>query len=226
MNSKADALPPFLNQDLLITALTHRSALNEKLSTSSESYERLEFLGDAVLELSTTNFLYTTLPEEPEGTLTAFRSALVKTTMLAQVATELGLGERIYMSRGEESTGGRQNPSLLADCFEAVIGALYLDQGYDVVDGYLKKILFPKFEYIQEHGLHRDYKSSFQELVQSMGNPTPTYKVLADVGPDHDKVFTVGVFVADQEIAVATGTSKQRAEQASAKLALEKMQQK
>lgn len=215
--------PTFQNNDLLTTALTHRSALNEELSTSSESNERLEFLGDAVLELCTTNFLYHLLPSEQEGILTAFRSALVKTTTLAEIAEELELGEKLYMSRGEKRTGGHHNPSLLADTFEALLGALYLDQGYDAVYSFLEKYLFPKFDTIQKNQLHRDFKSSFQELVQAKGQPTPTYTVLAESGPDHLKQFTVGVYVGDQKIAEATGQSKQKAESLAAKAALEKM---
>ena len=215
-------LPTFQDQSLLTTALTHRSALNEQISTATESNERLEFLGDAVLELCTTNFLFHKLPSEPEGQLTAFRSALVKTTTLAKVATNIGLGEQLYMSKGEERTGGRTNTSLLADAFEAILGALYLDQGYDKAYQFLEQNLFTEFDNIMENGLYRDYKSTFQEIIQSKKLPTPTYKVLSEEGPDHDKTFSVGVFVEEQEYATATGSSKQRAEQAAAKLALEK----
>lgn len=215
--------PTFSNQDLLVTALTHRSALNEGLSTSTESNERFEFLGDAVLELCATNFLFQTLPDEQEGILTAYRSALVKTTTLAEIADEIGLGEMLYMSKGEKRTGGHHNPSLLADTFEALLGALYLDQGYDAVYAFLEKKLFPKFEYIQKNQLHRDFKSSFQEFVQAQGKPTPTYSVLAESGPDHMKEFTVGVYIDQNLIAQATGASKQKAEAAAAQIALEKM---
>ncbi len=220
------SLPNFHNESLLTTALTHRSALNEGLTSSSESNERLEFLGDAVLELCTTNFLYETLMDQPEGVLTSFRSALVKTTTLAEISNAIGLGERLYMSKGEERTGGRTNPSLLADSFEALLGALYLDQGYEAVYGFLEVYLFPKFEYIREHGLHRDHKSTFQELIQAKSLPTPVYQVLSEEGPDHDKRFTVGVFVGDEQYASAAGTSKQRAEQAAAQAALEKLKNK
>ena len=218
-------IPAFKDPTLLEMALTHRSALNEKVSQSAESNERLEFLGDAVLELCTTEFLYKSLPDEPEGTMTAYRSALVKTITLAELAQELELGDKLFMSKGEEVTGGRKNVSLLADVFEAVIGALYLDQGFDVVYTFLNEVLFPKFEYIREHGLYRDYKSSFQELVQAKGLATPTYTVMSEIGPDHEKIFTVGVMVDQTVYAEATGTSKQRAEQAAASLALEKFKQ-
>src|SRR5664279_1859535 len=128
------SLPSFHDTALLTTALTHRSALNEKLSTSPESNERLEFLGDAVLELATTRFLYNRLPNEQEGMLTAYRSALVKTTTLAEVAKVLGLGEKLYMSKGEEASGGRKNVGLLANTVEALLGALYLDQGFETAE--------------------------------------------------------------------------------------------
>jgi ribonuclease-3 len=215
--------PTFHHPDLLVTALTHRSALNEKLSTSTESNERFEFLGDAVLELCATNFLFQTLPEEQEGILTAYRSALVKTTTLAEIAEEIGLGEKLYMSKGEKRTGGHHNPSLLADTFEALLGALYLDQGYDAVYSFLEEKLFPKFEHIRTHQLYRDFKSSFQEFVQAQGHPTPTYAVLAENGPDHMKEFTVGVYVDQKLVAQGEGSSKQKAEAAAAQHALEKM---
>ncbi|MEO8581873.1 MAG: ribonuclease III [Patescibacteria group bacterium] len=219
-------LPVFNNPDLLVTALTHRSALNEHLSTSKESNERFEFLGDAVLELCATNFLFKELPEEQEGTLTSYRSALVKTTTLAEIAEEMGLSESLYMSKGEKRTNGHHNPSLLADTFEALLGAIYLDQGYDAVFAFLNEKLFPRFEMIQKNQLHRDFKSSFQELVQAQGKPTPTYSVLAEKGPDHQKEFTVGVFIEQEKIAEASGASKQKAEEAAAKVALEKLKGK
>lgn len=219
-------LPEFKNQDLLVTALTHRSAINENLSGSKVSNERLEFLGDAVLELCATNFLFQELPEEQEGSLTSYRSALVKTTTLAEIAEEMGLSESLFMSKGEKRTGGNHNPSLLADTFEALLGALYMDQGYDVVYAFLSEKLFPKFEVIKANQLHLDFKSSFQEFVQAQGKPTPTYSVLGEKGPDHQKEFTVGVFIDTEKIAEALGTSKQKAEEAAAKAALEKLKGK
>jgi ribonuclease-3 len=216
-------LPTFKNPQLLVTALTHRSALNEHTSSSTESNERLEFLGDAVLELATTQFLYDALPHEPEGQLTAYRSALVKTTTLAEVAIELGLGEQLFLSRGEEATGGRNNPSLLADTFEAVLGALFLDQGYQVVDDFLKVHLFPRFTTIQQHRLYKDPKSELQEVVQAKGFEAPVYEVTREKGPDHDKEFTVQVKVGTQVQGTGTGRSKQQAQQAAAAEALEKL---
>ncbi|MDQ3008476.1 MAG: ribonuclease III [bacterium] len=214
-------LPAFKNNDLLTNALTHRSALNEHISSSAESNERLEFLGDAVLELITTEYLYANFPQEPEGVLTAYRSALVKTTTLAELALELGVGQIMYMSKGEEATGGRENTGLLADTLEAIIGALYLDQGYQVVVTFLTATLFPKFEAIKQQRLYKDAKSELQELVQSQGFETPLYEVLQEVGPDHNKQFTVVVRVGGKEIGVGNGKSKQQAQQAAAAIALD-----
>ncbi len=217
-------LPEFNNQQLLITALSHRSSLNEVNSgtTATESYERLEFLGDAVLELVTTEFLFEQFPDEPEGVLTSYRSSLVKTTTLAQVARELKLGEKMFMSKGEEATGGRENDGLLADVFEAVIGALYLDQGFTAVKQFLAEQLFPKFAEIKSKKLYRDSKSLLQEVVQAKGLPTPVYDVIAEQGPDHDKTFTVEVKVNDQVVGKGIGKSKQLAQQEAASLALER----
>lgn len=218
--------PVFKNPNLLTTALTHRSALNEGLTASSESNERLEFLGDAVLELCTTNYLFKTLPTEPEGMLTAYRSALVKTTTLAEIAQEIGLHNKLYMSKGEKRAGGHTNPSLLADSFEALLGAIYLDQGYDAVYAFLEISVFPKFDYIKKNQLHRDFKSTLQETVQSTGQSTPTYLVLKEEGPDHQKTFLVAVNIDEKKIGQGTGASKQKAEQAAAKDALEKIAKK
>jgi ribonuclease-3 len=215
-------LPKFNNPNLLETALTHRSALNEKISSSQQSNERLEFLGDAVLELATTEFLFAKFPNENEGELTAYRSSLVKTTTLAEVAAELGLGEKLYMSKGEEATGGRNNPGLLADTTEAVIGALYLDQGFEAVIKFLETHLFHKFEQIKQQKLYRDAKSFLQEVVQAKGYEAPVYQVIAESGPDHDKQFTVEVLVDQKPAGTGKGKSKQAAQQAAATQALEK----
>lgn len=216
-------LPEFNDQQLLVTALSHRSSLNEVNSgtTATESYERLEFLGDAVLELVTTEFLFEQFPNEPEGVLTSYRSSLVKTTTLALVARELKLGEKMFMSKGEEATGGRENDGLLADVFEAVIGALYLDQGFTAVKQFLAEQLFPKFAEIKSKKLYRDSKSLLQEVVQAKGLLTPVYGVIAEQGPDHDKTFTVEVKVNDQVVGKGTGKSKQLAQQEAASQALE-----
>jgi ribonuclease III len=215
-------LPKFNNPLLLKTALTHRSALNESNSPSTESNERLEFLGDAVLELATTEFLFEKFPHEPEGVLTAYRSALVKTTTLAEVALELDLGQKLYMSKGEEATGGRNNPSLMADTTEAVLGAIYLDQGYQVIKDFLAKYLFNRFDQIKQQGLYKDAKSILQEIVQSKGHEAPVYKVIEEKGPDHDKEFTITVLIDSKAIGTGSGKSKQTAQQAAAQAGLEK----
>lgn len=215
-------LPKFRDPQLLKTALTHRSVLNEKGLEATDANERLEFLGDAVLELATTRFLYHKFPAENEGILTAYRSALVKTTSLSEVATNLKLGEQIKMSRGEESSGGRQNPGLLADTMEAIIGALYLDQGFSAVENFLETHLFTHLDQILAEGTYKDAKSQLQESVQSRGLPTPTYQVVEEVGPDHDKLFTVAVSVGEEVVAKGQGKSKQQAQQAAAEEALHK----
>ncbi|MEN8253180.1 MAG: ribonuclease III [Patescibacteria group bacterium] len=214
--------PNFINQDLLDTALTHRSALNEKVSNSKESNERLEFLGDAVLELITTKYLYFNFPKEPEGVLTAYRSSLVKTTTLATVSARLGLGKKLFMSKGEEATGGRENIGLLADSFEALIGALYLDQGLEQVERFLEENLFIEFPRIRREKLYQDNKSLLQEIVQAKGFDTPTYRVISETGPDHDKEFTVEVMISENSKGKGAGKSKQEAQQAAAKEALGK----
>lgn len=219
-------LPVFKDNKLFITALSHRSSLNEHNSgtTAKESYERLEFLGDAVLELATTRFLYDKFPKEPEGVLTSYRSALVKTTTLAEVAISLDLGDKMLMSRGEEATGGRNNEGLLADVTEAVIGALYIDQGFEAVEEFLGRILFPLFDEIKEKKLYRDSKSLLQEVVQADGFSAPTYVVLKAVGPDHNKEFTVQVFINKVVSGTGVGKSKQHAQQDAASQALKKYQ--
>lgn len=214
-------IPSFQNQSLLARAFVHRSALNE--SDVQESNERLEFLGDAVLELITTHYLFDQFPQQPEGVLTSYRAALVKTTTLATVAKELGLDTQIRMSKGEERSGGRDNVGLLADTFEAVCGALYLDQGYDSVKTFLTSHLFTKTDAMVHGKLYTDHKTMLQELVQSKGQSTPTYETVAESGPDHQKTFTVAVAVAGGELARGVGKNKQDASQDAARLALENM---
>ncbi len=215
------SLPTFKNQDLLTNALTHRSALNEHLSTSIESNERLEFLGDAVLELAATKFLFAAMPNEQEGMLTAYRSALVKTTTLAEVANELGLGDKLFMSKGEEASGGRQNIGLLANTVEAVIGAIYLDQGFEAAYSFIETTIFPRLDEIKEKKLYKDAKSQLQELVQSKGLSAPEYLVIDESGPDHDRQFTIKVLVDGLEAGRGKGKSKQLAQQAAAQYVLE-----
>lgn len=217
-----DLFKTFHNQELLTTALTHRSALNEQSSVSKESNERLEFLGDAVLELVTTQYLFELQPDDQEGMLTAYRSALVKTETLAEVAKQIELGQALYMSKGEEATGGRQNVGILADSVEAFLGAMYLDQGLEAVEEFLKKYLFVKLPEIKQKKLYRDGKSLLQEVVQSRGLGAPSYEVLNEEGPDHDKLFRVAVLVDGVKIGEGSGRSKQSAQQEAAREALEK----
>jgi ribonuclease III len=213
---------PQIKQELLETAFTHRSALNEPSSgtNSAVSNERLEFLGDAVLEVVVTCYLFEHFPQDPEGILTAYRSALVRTETLAVVAQEFDLGKKLYMSNGEEASGGRTNLSLLANTFEAVIGALYLDQGLEAVTKFVQEYLLVKLSEIQSKKLYKDAKSLLQETVQSQGQPTPEYDVLAAEGMDHDKTFTVAVKVGNKIFGQGVGPSKQAAQQEAASQAL------
>ena len=216
----------FKNPQLLITALSHRSSLNEKSqsgTTATESNERLEFLGDAVLELAATLYLYENYPNEDEGKLTAYRSSLVRTETLAKLAKELQLNDKMFLSKGEERGGGRENESLLADLMEAVIGAMYLDQGFTIVQDFLAKYLFPKFEGILQSKSYKNQKSLLQEEVQARSLSTPIYRVVKAMGPDHNKEFTVEVLVGDEIWGVGTGHSKQLAQQAAASVALQKL---
>lgn len=214
-------LPSFNSPKLRKEALIHRSAVNEKLGIRSN--ERLEFLGDAVLELAATLFLYKKLPDAPEGLLTSFRSALVRRHTLAKVAKHLGLGQELMMSKGEEQMGGRENPALLENTFEAFVGALFQDQGFDACFEFLERELFVHFDEISAKNLHRDHKSQLQEIVQAKGNPTPTYETLESSGPEHSKTFTVAVIVGKDRLGIGSGKSKQEASQMAAKDALEKM---
>lgn len=211
----------FANLDLLEEAFTHRSYLNEHKSAKAHN-ERLEFLGDAVLELSSTRFLYDSFPAKPEGELTAYRAALVNTVSIGEVADSLGINDMLLLSKGERRDQGRARQVILANAFEALIGALYLDQGYDAADAFLKQRLYPKLPSIIEKKAYQDAKSRFQEAAQEKRGATPTYKVIREEGPDHDREFTVGVYVGAEETARGLGKSKQEAEQAAALAALQK----
>lgn len=216
----------FRDPTLFATALSHRSSLNERSqsgTTATQSNERLEFLGDAVLELAATLYLYKQRPDEDEGKLTAYRSALVRTETLADLAKELGLDKQMFLSKGEEHGGGRENTSLLADLMEAVIGALYLDQGFEAVEAFLAAHLFPKFNDILKQKSYKDQKSLLQEEVQARSYGTPVYKVVKAIGPDHDKEFTVEVWVDGVLWGAGVGHSKQAASQAAASAALGKL---
>lgn len=210
----------FKDPSLLKTALTHRSYLNEDKNTSV-SNERLEFLGDSVLSLLVSTMLYHKFETYPEGKLTAIRSLLVKTKTLGDVAKKIHLGEFLQMSKGEEKSGGRNNSSLLADTFEAVLGAIYLDGGLEMAKNFLEKNLFPLVFEVEKNAQLLDYKSSLQEIVQEKQKTSPNYSVLDETGPDHDKIFTIGVYVGNKELAKGQGKSKQEAEQEAARLALE-----
>jgi ribonuclease-3 len=213
---------PIKAKKLLINALTHRSWLNENGGNITTSNERLEFLGDAVLELIATEYLFHKFPDTSEGLLTAYRAALVRTETLASVAKTLDLGKLMLLSHGEEVSGGRENESLLANAFEAVVGAIYLESGKEKAALFIRKYLFPKLDEIQKMHLEKDAKSLLQEKVQADGHQAPTYTVLGEVGPDHNKIFTVGVFINGERYAQGTGKSKQLAQQQAAKSALEK----
>lgn len=212
----------FTNQELLKSAFIHRSYLNE-MKAVKESNERLEFLGDAVLSFITSNFLYKTYPDYPEGTLTNIRSSLVKTQSLAETARELKLGELLFLSRGEEDSGGRTNSSLLADTFEALLGSIFLDQGIDIAKKFLETHLFPKSVEIVKNKSYIDYKSLLQEIIQSESRISPTYRVTKSEGPDHAKTFWVEAKADTKILGVGMGKSKQEAESAAAANALAAM---
>tara|TARA_B100000686_G_C16640689_1_gene889933 strand:- start:368 stop:1060 length:693 start_codon:yes stop_codon:yes gene_type:complete len=211
----------FSNKTLLTRALTHRSYLNEREGQGLRNNERLEFLGDAVLELVTTEFLFSRFPEEKEGTLTAYRAALVNTETLSSVAASLQMDDYLQMSKGERMDTEKGRMHILANTFEAVVGAIHLDQGYGVARDFIARNLFHLIDEIIEKGLFRDPKSYFQEKAQEVEKVTPHYEMVSEQGPDHDKTFTMAVFVGDQKVAEGTGISKQKAETEAARNALE-----
>ncbi len=212
----------FKDKGLLERAFIHRSHLNEAKHIRI-SNERLEFLGDAVLSFLTSHFLYEQYPEYPEGTLTNIRSSLVKTNSLAETAKVLQLGDVLKLSHGEEASGGRSNPSLLADCFEALLGALFLDQGIDEAKRFLTTHLFIKTKEIIDKKAYIDYKSLLQEIIQQESRVSPTYHVTKSEGPDHAKTFWIQVSAGTTVLGAGEGKSKQEAEQAAAHAALEKL---
>ena len=211
----------FKNPELLRQAFTHRSYLNEHRGEVSDHNERLEFLGDAVLELIVTHFLYEKFPTQPEGDLTAYRAALVNAVTLSEVAGEIGMNDYLLLSRGEAKDTGRARAILLANAIEALIGAIYLDQGYDAAHMFIEQHLFPKIDDIMHKKLWRDPKSTLQEKAQEAEGATPYYTVIRETGPDHDKQFVVGVYVRDTLLSQGSGKSKQEAEQDAARNALE-----
>ncbi|MDO8620802.1 MAG: ribonuclease III [Candidatus Levybacteria bacterium] len=214
-------LPKINNSKLFKQAFTHRSYLNEA-KEKIPSNERLEFLGDSIISLVVSNFLFKKYEDYDEGKLTNLRSLIVNTKSLAIAAKELNFGELLLLSKGEEESKGRQNQSLLADSFEAFVGALFIDQGLETVSEFIKNVLLNKLEDLIEGSL-KDPKSLLQELVQSKMKSSPIYKVMREAGPSHAKLFSVAVFVKEKIYGEGTGKSKQEAEENAAKEALEKI---
>jgi ribonuclease-3 len=215
---------PFKDKKFLENVFVHRSYLNEHKDFHSPSNEKLEFLGDSVLSLVTSGYLYHTYPRFAEGEYTDIKSAIVRTESLATAARKLGLGDYLYLSRGEDKSGGRDNKNILADCFEALIAAIFLDQGYPAAEQFIKKYLFSdvlhalitKKKYVSA-------KTQLQEVVQLQHKMTPVYRVLEEEGPEHKRIFTVGVYIKKELVATAVGASKKEAEEAAAAGALDKM---
>lgn len=210
----------FDNIDLLITAFTHRSYMNEHKKSARQHNERLEFLGDAVLELAVTDYLFANY-SEPEGILTNWRSALVRTESIGDAGDKLGYAPLIRLSRGEKRGSDRAKQQILANAFEALIGAIYLEKGYDTARDFIAKNILSKLGDILATGSWRDAKSRLQETAQSVDSQTPVYKVLEEEGPDHDKIFTLGVFVGGKLLGKGSGPSKQIAQQKAAEAALQ-----
>jgi len=211
------------DKTLFETAFTHRSYLNEHPEYKNPSNERLEFLGDAVLQHLSSEYLYKNYPNEPEGRLTNFRSAVVNTVSLAKEAKRLGYGDLLLLSKGEEATGGRNREYILANTFEAALGALYIQEGTEFCREFVAKELFHKVDKIVDDELYRDSKSRFQENAQEKRGVTPIYKVVKAWGADHEKMFKVGVYINDELFGEGEGRSKQKAEQNAAIKGLDKL---
>ncbi len=211
----------FKNKELLKQAFTHRSYLNEVRNFKIQHNERLEFLGDAVLELAVTEYLFNRFPEKTEGELTSYRAALVNALTCAKVAIELGVNNFLLLSKGEAKDVGRARQYILANTLEAIIGAIYLDQGYEFAKKFILEHVTPLTDEILQTKSWIDAKSRFQERAQEITGTTPSYKVIKEVGPDHDKHFTSAVFLGEEKIAEGQGVSKQEAEQEAAASALE-----
>lgn len=211
--------------ELLREALTHRSYSNEVKPKKVSHNERLEFLGDAVLELAVTEYLFTKYPDKTEGELTSFRAALVRKESLADEAVQLDLGKYLFMSRGEEATGGRNRAYILANAVEALFGCIYLQLGYDATKQIIIDLLVHKLDKIVEERLDIDAKSKLQEIVQETVRVTPSYQLIKESGPDHDKIFEMGIQINDEIVATGRGRSKQEAEQAAAQSALKNWSQ-
>ncbi len=212
----------FKDKDLLKQAFIHRSYINENKQSGLSHNERLEFLGDAVLELAITDFLYKKYSNKTEGDLTAYRSALVNADTCAGIATKLSMGDYLLLSKGESKDTGRARQYILANALEALIGAMYIDQGLVIATEFIEKNFAPLIEDIISAGSHVDAKSLFQEKAQEFDGVTPSYKTVKESGPDHEKRFTVGVYLGKDLVATGEGESKQDAEQGAARKALEK----
>ncbi len=210
----------FKNKTLLEQAFTHRSYLNENRAAGREHNERLEFLGDAVLELVVTEFLYAKYPDKPEGELTAFRAALVNTQSISDAGGKLGMNEFLLLSKGESRDIGRARQIILANAFEALIGAIYLDSEYSAAKDFIAAQLFHKTDEVVEKRLWQDAKSKLQEIAQEKQGITPAYQMQSQSGPDHDKQFVVAAYIGQEKLATGEGRSKQEAEQDAAQKAL------
>ena len=212
----------FKNKNLLKQAFIHRSYLNEIKEINLQSNERLEFLGDAILSFWVSNEIYNKFPDSPEGSLTLIRTHLVKTETLTKLALTLNLGKYLLMSRGEEDGGGKSNPALLANSFESIVGAIFLDQGLEETAKFLRTQFTELLGQISDINSIKDSKSTFQEMAQAKGYFSPTYRQISALGPDHEKTFTMGLYLDEKLIALGTSRSKQEAEEAAAKEALTK----
>ncbi|MGB9707384.1 MAG: ribonuclease III [Microgenomates group bacterium] len=214
----------FKDKNVLKTAFVHRSYLNENKKFTLPSNERLEFLGDSVLSLITAVYLYKNYSQLKEGEYTEIKSAIVKTESLAEAARRLGLGKYLFLSKGEEKEGGRTNKNILADCFEALIGAIFLDKNFETAYKFVIEYLFKnKIDYIVKNRLYLSNKTRLQEILQAKYKKIPEYRILMEKGPDHKKIFTVGIFFNNKFIVKASGGSKKEAEEKAAGLALKKI---
>lgn len=211
----------FSDKKTLLSAVTHRSFLNENRTASQDHNERLEFLGDAVLELVITDYLFSKYPEKPEGELTSVRAALVNTNTLSEASSRLGINAFMLLSKGESKDMGRARQYILANAYEAIVGATYLDSGYPVAREFIARTLFDLTDEIVAKKLWQDAKSRFQEQAQEHANVTPSYQTLKEEGPDHNREFTVGVYLKGTLVAEGTGKAKQEAEQMAAEKGLE-----
>lgn len=212
----------FADKSLLQRAFTHRSFINENPKSGLEHNERFEFLGDAVIELIVTDYLFNNFPTRTEGELTAFRSALVNAVIMGEVATEINMNDYLLLSKGEAKDTGRARQTILANTYESFVGGLYLDQGYEPCKKFIYDTLLPRLENIIKEKSWKDAKSQVQEEAQEHVGVTPSYEVISENGPDHDKYFTIGIFFGTEKIAEGKGRSKQEAQQNAALAALEK----